>query len=148
MILCSFIFHKASSLFERRSRHVKFPLTGCSRLTSPASLSRRSCRPLPPIISTFGQHTSEMRSYPRLFRRSTEERSATPLSRISVTTFAGDRSTASIEAFWLKLAKFEGHINNLYNTTFWNLVLKGGLTTAEAEVRLSVGKRQNRPERH
>lgn len=29
------------------------------------------------------------------------------------------------------------HINNLYNTTFWTLVLKGGLTTVEAEKRLS-----------
>lgn len=28
------------------------------------------------------------------------------------------------------------HINNLYNTTFWNLVLKGGMTTKEAENRL------------
>ncbi|CAI8498687.1 unnamed protein product [Pichia kudriavzevii] len=28
------------------------------------------------------------------------------------------------------------HINNLYNTTFWNLVSKGGLTTQEAENRL------------
>ncbi|XP_021968216.1 tRNA(His) guanylyltransferase isoform X2 [Folsomia candida] len=29
------------------------------------------------------------------------------------------------------------HINNLYNTTFWNLVLKGNLTNNEAEKRLS-----------
>ncbi|GME73921.1 unnamed protein product [Ambrosiozyma monospora] len=28
------------------------------------------------------------------------------------------------------------HINNLYNTTFWNLVLKGGMTNQEAENRL------------
>lgn len=28
------------------------------------------------------------------------------------------------------------HINNLYNTTFWMLVLKGGMTTQEAENRL------------
>ena len=31
-----------------------------------------------------------------------------------------------------------GHINNLYNTCFWNLVQKSGLTEAEAEQRLSV----------
>lgn len=31
-----------------------------------------------------------------------------------------------------------GHINNLYNTVFWALVQKGGLTTAEAEDRLKV----------
>ncbi|KAK6198039.1 Thg1 C terminal domain-containing protein [Scheffersomyces amazonensis] len=29
------------------------------------------------------------------------------------------------------------HINNLYNTTFWALVLKGGLSTSEAEQTLS-----------
>lgn len=29
------------------------------------------------------------------------------------------------------------HINNLYNTTFWTLVLKGGMTTTEAENRLA-----------
>lgn len=28
------------------------------------------------------------------------------------------------------------HINNLYNTCFWNLVLKKGMTNAEAEKRL------------
>ncbi|KAK2721897.1 hypothetical protein QYM36_002461 [Artemia franciscana] len=28
------------------------------------------------------------------------------------------------------------HINNLYNTTFWNLVLKGGITNQQAEERL------------
>lgn len=28
------------------------------------------------------------------------------------------------------------HINNLYNTTYWNLILKGGLTGKEAENRL------------
>ena len=32
----------------------------------------------------------------------------------------------------------EGHINNLYNTTFWALVQKGGLDTAQAEERLKV----------
>ena len=31
-----------------------------------------------------------------------------------------------------------GHINNLYNTTFWNLVQKGGMDTTKAEERLKV----------
>lgn len=30
-----------------------------------------------------------------------------------------------------------GHINNLYNTTFWTLVQQGGLDPREAEQRLS-----------
>lgn len=31
-----------------------------------------------------------------------------------------------------------GHINNLYNTAFWALVLKGGLSNVDAEKELSV----------
>lgn len=33
---------------------------------------------------------------------------------------------------------FPGHINNLFNTVFWNLVQKGGLTTSQAEEKLRV----------
>lgn len=32
---------------------------------------------------------------------------------------------------------FTGHINNLYNTTFWHLVLKGDMSAIDAEARLS-----------
>ena len=38
----------------------------------------------------------------------------------------------------LLLIEGEGHINNLYNTTFWALVQRGGLDTAQAEERLKV----------
>ena len=31
-----------------------------------------------------------------------------------------------------------GHINNLYNTTFWAMVQKGGISTTEAEAELKV----------
>ncbi|CAG9766651.1 unnamed protein product [Ceutorhynchus assimilis] len=37
---------------------------------------------------------------------------------------------------YLSWRQADCHINNLYNTTFWALVLKGGLTTQEAEQRL------------
>ncbi|CAH1980631.1 unnamed protein product [Acanthoscelides obtectus] len=37
---------------------------------------------------------------------------------------------------YLSWRQADCHINNLYNTTFWNLVLTGGLTPAEAEKRL------------
>lgn len=43
----------------------------------------------------------------------------------------------------LETADSVGHINNLYNTSFWSLVLKGGLTTSEAEKRLLVGQGSN-----
>lgn len=34
--------------------------------------------------------------------------------------------------------KSAGHINNLYNTTFWALVQMGGLDAKEAEKELAV----------
>ncbi|XP_076259788.1 tRNA-histidine guanylyltransferase [Rhynchophorus ferrugineus] len=37
---------------------------------------------------------------------------------------------------YLSWRQADCHINNLYNTTFWALVLKGGLTNTEAEKRL------------
>lgn len=37
---------------------------------------------------------------------------------------------------YLSWRQADCHINNLYNTTFWTLVLKGGLTNAESEKRL------------
>lgn len=33
-----------------------------------------------------------------------------------------------------------GHINNLYNTTFWALQQKGGISATEAEKELKVTK--------
>lgn len=37
---------------------------------------------------------------------------------------------------WLTYA---GHINNLYNTTFWALILQGGMDNQQAEKALAVG---------
>uniref|UniRef100_A0A2H1WME5 tRNA(His) guanylyltransferase n=1 Tax=Spodoptera frugiperda TaxID=7108 RepID=A0A2H1WME5_SPOFR len=37
---------------------------------------------------------------------------------------------------YMKWRQADVHINNLYNTTFWTLVLKGNLTPAQAEKRL------------
>ncbi|XP_064422940.1 probable tRNA(His) guanylyltransferase isoform X2 [Latimeria chalumnae] len=37
---------------------------------------------------------------------------------------------------YLSWRQTDCHINNLYNTTFWTLVQKGGLSTAQAEERL------------
>ena len=37
-----------------------------------------------------------------------------------------------------KLNCFAGHINNLYNTTFWTLVQKGRMDATQAEERLKV----------
>lgn len=32
----------------------------------------------------------------------------------------------------------EGHVNNLYNTTFWALIQKGGMSATEADEELKV----------
>lgn len=37
---------------------------------------------------------------------------------------------------YLSWRQADCHINNLYNTTFWTLILKGGLSPNEAEERL------------
>jgi tRNA(His) guanylyltransferase len=37
---------------------------------------------------------------------------------------------------YLAWRQVDCHINNLYNTTFWNLVIKGGMTNTAAEERL------------
>lgn len=33
---------------------------------------------------------------------------------------------------------YPGHINNLYNTTFWAMVLQGGMKNTDAELELKV----------
>lgn len=38
-----------------------------------------------------------------------------------------------------KTLTLAGHINNLYNTTFWALIQLGGLDAKEAEKTLAVG---------
>lgn len=37
-----------------------------------------------------------------------------------------------------ELTPYIGHINNLYNTTFWMMVLKGGMSNTDAEQELKV----------
>lgn len=38
---------------------------------------------------------------------------------------------------WSNIA-YAGHINNLYNTTFWTMVQKGGMSNTDAELELKV----------
>lgn len=42
-------------------------------------------------------------------------------------------TTWTAKEYVLALIKFPGHINNLYNTTFWKLVQQGGMTQTNAE---------------
>jgi hypothetical protein len=58
------------------------------------------------------------------------------VSRIYAITCHGDRSIVSLKYGGELILNLAGHINNLYNTTFWALVLKGGLSNIEAENKL------------
>ena len=48
--------------------------------------------------------------------------------------------TVSYFVRWVQnlLLNFKGHINNLYNTTFWALIQIGGVDAKSAEKELSV----------
>lgn len=50
-------------------------------------------------------------------------------------------SWRQVDCWWITflLLTTKGHINNLYNTCFWTLVLQGGKTPTEAEAALRVG---------
>jgi hypothetical protein len=50
---------------------------------------------------------------------------------------------ASSTANWL-----QGHINNLYNTTFWALIQIGGMDAKSAEKELAVSNNLLRQSRH
>ena len=62
----------------------------------------------------------------------------------SETTSAGGKQIVSaycprpVSHIWTLGEYVSGHINNLYNTVFWTLVQRGGLTTTQAEDRLKV----------
>jgi tRNA(His) guanylyltransferase len=67
------------------------------------------------------------------------KRPAQPLDPMFLPTFDARAilypTTANLRDY-LNWRQVDCHINNLYNTTFWALVLKGGMTEREAEERL------------
>uniref|UniRef100_A0A093XTR2 tRNA(His) guanylyltransferase n=1 Tax=Talaromyces marneffei PM1 TaxID=1077442 RepID=A0A093XTR2_TALMA len=63
-----------------------------------------------------------------------------PLELSNLPTFDGravQYPNARILRDYMSWRQVDCHINNLYNTTFWALVLKGGLSNVEAEKELS-----------
>ncbi|KAL1978293.1 hypothetical protein VTN31DRAFT_1152 [Thermomyces dupontii] len=100
----SFVFHPSCQLFERRS----------SKLVST-------------IVSSFT--ASYIFHWPEFFPEK-------PLEPSHLPTFDGRAvvyPTAGILRDYLSWRQVDCHINNLYNTTFWNLVLKGGMSNTKAE---------------
>ncbi|GJQ80867.1 hypothetical protein Trydic_g14127 [Trypoxylus dichotomus] len=84
------------------------------------------------IILAYGQSDE----YSFLFRKDTElfNRRASKIITFDarVILYPTDQTMKD----YLIWRQVDCHINNLYNTTFWNLVDKGGLTNEEAEKRL------------
>ncbi|EEA26365.1 tRNA-His guanylyltransferase [Talaromyces marneffei ATCC 18224] len=104
----SFVFHPNCDLFERRS--AKLVTT---------------------IVSTFT--ASYVHQWPSFFPDK-------PLELSNLPTFDGravQYPNARILRDYMSWRQVDCHINNLYNTTFWALVLKGGLSNVEAEKELS-----------
>lgn len=102
----SFAFDRSSNLFERRE----------AKLVST-------------IVSTFTAH------YISAWASQFDE----PLKPEHLPTFDGRAvcyPNLKVLRDYFAWRQVDCHINNLYNTTFWTLVLKGGLSTQEAEQRL------------
>ncbi|KAI9682266.1 MAG: tRNA-His guanylyltransferase [Caeruleum heppii] len=104
----SFIFQRSTTLFDRRA----------SKLLST-------------FVSTFTATYTHL--WPSHF-------SSTPLSSSMLPTF--DARAIMLPSWgnvrdYLAWRQVDCHINNLYNTTFWALVQKGGLTAQEAEQELA-----------
>ncbi|KAL4871235.1 hypothetical protein BDV12DRAFT_32658 [Aspergillus spectabilis] len=112
----SFVFHPSCELFERRS--AKLVTT---------------------IVSTFTAH------YIYLWGQYFQD---TPLQSPYLPSFDGRAvmypSTKNLRDY-MSWRQVDCHINNLYNTTFWMMVLRGGMsnTNAEQELKGSVSSDKN-----
>ncbi|KAL1962537.1 hypothetical protein VTN77DRAFT_9412 [Rasamsonia byssochlamydoides] len=103
----SFVFHPSCQLFERRS----------AKLVST-------------IVSTFT--ASYIYRWPTFFP-------STPLEPPHLPTFDGRAvlyPTTKILRDYMSWRQVDCHINNLYNTTFWAMVQKGGMSNKDAEKEL------------
>ncbi|CEP23693.1 THG1 [Cyberlindnera jadinii] len=92
--------------------------------------NRRESKLVSTFVSTYTAHYVQL--WPKFFPN-------TPLEIKHMPTFDGRAvvyPNLQTVKDYLSWRYVDTHINNLYNTTFWNLVLKGGMTTKEAEQRL------------
>lgn len=99
----SFIFHESTTLFDRRS--AKLATSIATAFTAEYCMQWSSFFPDQPLVRPFPTFDGRCVCYPK--RRVLRD--------------------------YLSWRQADCHINNLYNTTFWNLVLRGGLSTTDAE---------------
>ncbi|KAH3686319.1 hypothetical protein WICPIJ_002681 [Wickerhamomyces pijperi] len=150
--------------FHRISTHYNFAKPNDIRalnLSNAAALN--VCRELKDVLVAYGEsdeYSFILRRETTLFNRRAEKlistfvslytahyialwpkfMTDTPLDFKCIPTFDGRAvcyPTLAIVKDYLSWRFVDTHINNLYNTVFWTLVLKGGMTTTEAEKKLS-----------
>lgn len=102
----SFVLHESTTLFERRA--AKLATTIATQFTAEYCM----------LWATYFPDTSLTRPWPTFDGRCV----CYPKRRIL--------------RDYLSWRQADCHINNLYNTTFWNMVLKGGMSQTDAELEL------------
>ncbi|PNY24629.1 tRNA(His) guanylyltransferase [Tolypocladium capitatum] len=121
----SFVFHKSCNLFERRSS--KLVSTIVSTFTANYVYSWSTYFPDTPLSCPLPTFDGRAVCYPTVQNL----RDYLSWRQVDCTSATRHRLFPSC---WLTC---QGHINNLYNTTFWALVQLGGLGNKEAEKTLA-----------
>ena len=99
----SFILHESTSLFDRRAS--KLATTVATMFTAEYCMQWPTFFPDKPLTRPYPTFDGRCVCYPK----------------------------RKILRDYLSWRQADCHINNLYNTTFWNMVLKDGMSTMEAE---------------
>ena len=99
----SFVFHESTTLFERRAS--KLATTVATTFTAEYCLQWSTFFPDQPLTRPYPTFDGRCVCYPK----------------------------RKILRDYLSWRQADCHINNLYNTTFWNMVLKGSMSTTDAE---------------
>lgn len=121
----SFVFHKTTNLFERR--RAKLVSTVVSTFT--ASYIHL-------WETQFGDNKLDVQWLPTF-----DGRAVCYPSTANLRDYMSWRQVDCMYFHFISVlesvvSQFSGHINNLYNTTFWAMVMKGGTSTTAAEVEL------------
>ena len=134
----SFVFHKSCKLFERRS--AKLSSTVVSTFTSAYTHLWCEAFSPPPVSGTYFQSKNNGATAPEVDKDSSAINIAThkssQLDLSSLPTFDARcivyPSNQNLRDY-ISWRQADCHVNNLYNTTFWALVLKGGMRNKDAE---------------
>lgn len=130
----SFVFHKSCTLWERRA--AKIASTVVSTFTAAYIHLWPQCFSSPALEGTYIYSTSDSGSKTDSEAHHESIGRSQPLDMAYLPTFDARcisyPSNTNIRDY-LSWRQADCHINNLYNTTFWVLVLKGGMSNTDAE---------------